>query len=273
VVTCDPLDPDAVFFDALKLFRYDGPDKHEVFDLVVHCAATAPHRVAIDTMPMNLVEDLLLDAAMFEWAVRTGQKHVVYMSSSAAYPVRLQRKGIRMQLDEELIDPAHPEQGDAAYGFTKLGGERMAHVARLAGVQVTVVRPFSGYGEDQGEKWPFGAFVARAMRREDPFTIWGDASQVRDWIHIDDVVKGILALVDAGVVEPVNLCTGVGTSMQEMVARICAAAGYSPEISVDAGAPQGVHHRVGNPDLLHRTYVPEVSVGEGIARAIAARGK
>jgi hypothetical protein len=41
-----------------------------------------------------------------------------------------------------------------------------------------VVRPFSGYGADQSADFPFGAFTARAARREDPFLIWGDVPRI-----------------------------------------------------------------------------------------------
>jgi nucleoside-diphosphate-sugar epimerase len=268
---CDPAHTELgvpYFEDALAVFRSKTAI---VYDLVVHCAATAPYRKAIDSQPMNLVDDLVLDAELFDWAVRTGQRHVVYMSSSAAYPVSLQRSGIRTRLSEPLVDPSKPELGDAAYGLTKLTGERMAEAARGAGVKVTVVRPFSGYGEDQGENWPFGAFVGRAVRREDPFTIWGDATQVRDWVHIDDVVNGILALVEQGVQEPVNLCTGIPTDMTTLARMICETAGYMPEFSVDADAPKGVHYRVGDPVTLLKYYTPRVSLQEGIERALKAR--
>lgn len=254
--------------DALDLFREDDT----VYDLVVHCAATAPYRSAIDGQPMNLIDDLLLDTAMFKWAVRTQQKHVVYMSSSAAYPVSLQKRGIRYQLHEANISLTQPELGDAAYGLTKLTGENMAEAVRKAGVKVTVVRPFSGYGEDQGENWPFGAFIGRALRKEDPFTVWGDGTQVRDWIHIDDVIGGILALVDAEVDVPVNLCTGLGTSMWELITKICDVTGHTPQIEAKLGAPEGVHYRVGNPTRLKQWYTPKVSLDEGIRRALQARG-
>jgi hypothetical protein len=56
-----------------------------------------------------------------------------------------------------------------------------------------------------------------------------------------------------------------------MVTKICAAAGYFPEIEVDKKAPQGVHHRVGNPWRLRQYYTPEISVEEGILRALKAR--
>jgi nucleoside-diphosphate-sugar epimerase len=216
------------------------------YDLVVHCAAP-PHRAAIDGQPATHVYNQLLDAAMFDWAIRTGQRRVLYFSSCA------------------VLD------GPDDYGALKLTGERMARQARAAGVPVTVVRPFSGYGEDQGTDWPFGAFLDRASRRDDPFTVWGDGGQVRDWIHVDDVVSGALAVVESGTKDPVSLCTGVGTSMLDLAQLACREAGYEPNFELRMDKPAGVAHRVGDPARLHRYYTPTVSIEEGVKRALAAR--
>ncbi len=231
--------------DAFHLFA-GAADRPLHFDLIVHAAASAPHRAAIDTEPMHMAYNLRLDAAMFDWAVRTGQGRVVYLSSCA------------------VLD------GPDDYGWTKLTGERQAGAARRAGLPVTVVRPYSGYGEDQGEDWPFGAFAARARRREDPFVIWGDGSQVRDWIHIDDVVNGALAVADSGTEEPVSLCTGIGTSMETLAQRICAAAGHQPRGFWFANhKPAGVPYRVGDPSTMLRYHTPQVSLKDGVRRALA----
>lgn len=238
VVGCDILR----FDDALSRFRSDSSR----YDLIVHAAAQSPHRSAIDNQPATHIYNQLLDAAMFEWAVSTKQGRVLYLSSCAA-------------LDAE------PD----AYGLLKLTGERMAAQARAAGLPVTVVRPFSGYGEDQGEDWPFGAFAARARRKDDPFTVWGDGSQVRDWVHIDDVVNGALAVADSGTAEPVSLCTGVETSMAELAGLMCAEAGYEPEFEFRLDKPAGQPYRVGDPSTLLRYYTPTVTIAEGVKRALA----
>jgi nucleoside-diphosphate-sugar epimerase len=241
VVECDPAGP--ARNDALDVFRLST----QCYDLVVHCAAQAPHRAAIDGQPATHVYNQLLDAAMFDWAIRTGQRRVLYFSSCA------------------VLD------GPDDYGALKLTGERMARQARAAGVPVTVVRPFSGYGEDQGTDWPFGAFLDRASRRDDPFTVWGDGGQVRDWIHVDDVVSGALAVVESGTEDPVSLCTGVGTSMLDLAQLACREAGYEPNFELRMDKPAGVAHRVGDPARLHRYYTPTVSIEEGVKRALAAR--
>jgi nucleoside-diphosphate-sugar epimerase len=134
-------------------------------------------------------------------------------------------------------------------------------------VPVTVVRPFSGYGEDQSEDFPFRAILERVKRREDPLTIWGDGTQVRDWIHIDDVIAGMLAVAESGTEEPVNLCTGVGTSMLELATLACLQVHHMPDITLLTDKPAGVAYRVGDPTRFHEFYKPQVPLVEGIARA------
>jgi len=248
-----------------------------VYDLVVHCAAVGAHRAAIDGQPMTFAQNMQLNAALFHWAMRTRQKRVLYISSSAAYPIEYQNilgGDHEMRLEEDMIDLWDPRLADGTYGITKLTGEHLAAAARAAGVPVTVVRPFSGYGEDQGTDWPFGAFVQRIRNGESPFTIWGSARQCRDWIHIDDVVKGMLSVAFAqrdgqSDGEPVNLCTGQGTSMSDLVHLMMNAVSRdSWTIVVDETKPLGVLNRVGDPTRFFEYYEPKVTIEEGVYRAL-----
>jgi nucleoside-diphosphate-sugar epimerase len=272
VMLCDVAYPGGLGLppkDALEAFRVIDDIR---FDLVVHAAASSPHRAAIDGEPQHFARNLQLDSAMFDWAVRTDQGRVLYLSSSAAYPIDLQddhatarhlrEDDIRWNGRRNLGNP------DAVYGWAKLTGEMLAEQARQAGLPVTVVRPFSGYGEDQTESFPFRALVERARRREDPFVIWGDGNQVRDWIHIDDVVAGMLAVAESGTDEPVNLCTGVGTSMRELAELACAVAGHAPRFEFLADKPAGVAYRVGDPARFRQHCKPTVTLAEGVERAL-----
>lgn len=218
------------------------------FDLVVHAAAVEPNRLAIDHQPASHIHNRLLDAALFDWALETEQRRVLYISSCAV-------------LDED------PDE----YGAYKLAGERLALLARRAGLAVTVVRPFSGYGSDQSVAFPFGAFVNRAIRRADPFEIWGDGTQVRDWIHVDDVVNGALAVAASQTEEPISLCTGMGTSMLDLARMIANMSGYSPHFDLRTEMPSGADRRVGNPGPFLRIYEVKVSLEEGIIRALNTR--
>jgi len=254
--------------DARDVFRHEATR----YDLVAHCAYHVGGRAAIDGEPRMLARNLELDAMLFDWAVRTGQGRVLYFSSSAAYPTDLQDDfAAARPLREDDIRPDRLNIGrpDARYGWAKLTGEQLARAAREAGLPVAVVRPFSGYGEEQDDTYPFRAFVERARHREDPFVIWGSGEQVRDWVHIDDVVAGALAVVESGTEEPVNICTGVGTSMLELARMCCEQTGYRPTFRTLPDKPTGVAYRVGDPTRFHQYWSPKVTLEAGVERALA----
>ncbi|MEU0937604.1 NAD-dependent epimerase/dehydratase family protein [Embleya sp. NPDC005971] len=264
--------------DCLHLFRrgdhgavdgYAALPTH--YDLAIHCAAIVGGRRSIDGSPLSIATNLALDAWFFRWLVdRHGARRAVYFSSSAAYPIALQGPDGRVLVESD-IDLAHPELPDQTYGWAKLTGEQLAAHAEAAGARVHVFRPFSGYGTDQDAAYPFRAFVDRARRQADPFEIWGDGNQVRDWIYIDDIVAAVLTAVDQDVPGPVNLATGRATSFNEFADMVTAEAGYRPAIRHEHAAPRGVAYRVGDPTRMKSFHVPQITLEEGIRRALADR--
>jgi nucleoside-diphosphate-sugar epimerase len=264
VVTCDVASmPDPK--DCRTVFA----ENHGPFDLVIHCAAVVGGRAKIDGAPMAVADNLSIDAALWQWALRTRPGRIVYFSSSAAYPTALQDH-VAVFLAEHHIDLEAIDHPDATYGLAKLVGEVQAELVRQEGVPVTVIRPFSGYGEDQALDYPFPSFIARAAAREDPFVIWGDGQQNRDFIHIDDIVDFTMACVDQGVDGPVNACTGRPTSFNELATLVCRQAGYMPDIEYLTDRPTGVRYRVGDPTLMHEVWRPRIPLEEGVRRALAA---
>src|SRR5687767_4547599 len=79
------------------------------YDLVIHAAYHVGGRVEIDGKPANLHLNAQLDANLFEWVVRTRQRHVIYFSSSAAYPTFLQASPDDYRLKETDISFDAPD--------------------------------------------------------------------------------------------------------------------------------------------------------------------
>jgi len=243
------------------------PGNSQPYDLLVHAAAVVGGRVSIDGDPLGIAQNMGIDHAALAWAVRTGTP-VLYFSSSAAYPVGLQVARGRPLYESDLHPQGTVGHPDQTYGWSKVTGEVMVDAARAAGATVSVVRPFSGYGTDQDTDYPFPAFVARAAAREDPFTVWGDGQQVRDFIHIDDIYAACVAIVGSGTTDPVNLATGVGTSFLDLARMVTEAGGYAPSIECLTDKPTGVRYRVGDPTRMRRYWEPKVSLREGVERAL-----
>jgi len=244
------------------------------YNLVVHGAYHVGGRATIDGNPSVLALNLALDANMFDWAVRTGQKHVLYFSSSAVYPVEFQTGELSMEgapwwrLEEHDADIDRALMPDARYGWAKLTGEKLAQAAREQGLDVTVVRPFSGYGPDQSMDYPFPSLLRRVLNQENPVNVWGSGDQVRDWIHVEDVVRGAMAAVERNDVHTTNLGTGVGTSMRQVIEMVMDITGYYAPINPLRDKPEGVMERVCDPTYMHTFYTPRISLEAGIREAV-----
>jgi nucleoside-diphosphate-sugar epimerase len=215
--------------------------------------------------------NLQLDGALFEWALRTKPGAVIYLSSSSVYPVVMQDGQSNLRLAEYHVNLSDPRLPDATYGWTKLTGERLAAEYAAEGGRVHIVRPFSGYGEDQSLDYPFPSFAQRARHRQDPFQIWGNGQQMRDWIHVDDVVAGALAVYEADVRTPINLCNGVGVLFDDLAVMFGRAAGYAPALEHLRARPAGVTRRIGDPRKMAEIYAPKVSLIEGIRRSLEVK--
>lgn len=253
--------------DALDYFR----DEARSCDLLIHCAALVGGRARIDGDPLAIATNLALDSWAFRWAARKAER-MVYFSSSAAYPVELQARSCpTTALAEWMIDLDHPRPPDATYGLAKLTGEMLAREAEANGLPVHIFRPFSGYGWDQDLDYPFPSFIRRAFRREDPFDVWGDGTQSRDFIHISDVVGAVVTAVEQDVRGPVNLCTGRATTFLEFAAMCLRATGSNASVLAHPDKPVGCWRRVGSPERMLEFYEPTVSLEEGIDAALHRR--
>jgi len=239
------------------------------FDLVIHLAAIVGGRATIEGEPLSVATDLSIDAEFFNWVHETKPTHVVYFSSSAAYPIELQKPEHRYRLAESDIRLDAVSNPDLTYGWAKLTGEYLSQF--ITDSKMYVFRPFSGYGSDQDADYPFPSFIDRALRKADPFDVWGDGEQVRDFIHIDDIVQAVLWHVQTGYDGTWNLCSGIATSFNDLAEMVCEEAGYKPVINHIRDAPVGVQYRVGNPYVSHHYFKPQISLREGIRLALQER--
>lgn len=239
------------------------------FDLVIHLAAIVGGRAKIEGEPLSVATDLSIDAEFFNWLQKTKPINVVYFSSSAAYPIEMQTDRHKHRLAEYDLDLADVANPDLTYGWAKLTGEYLAQF--VTDSNLYIFRPFSGYGSDQDSDYPFPSFIDRALAKADPFEIWGDGEQVRDFIHIDDIVQAVLWHVQTEYTGTFNLCSGIATSFNDLAKMICEEVGYTPEFNHVLAAPVGVTYRVGNPYLSHQYFMPRISLREGIKKALGER--
>ena len=252
-----------------------GLPKLPQFDEVYHLASVVGGRQVIDNDPLAVGIDLGIDSAFFLWAAKVNRPHrILYASSSAAYPVSLQEMGAKIALREDMIDfGSNLGKPDYTYGWSKLTGEYLARIAVAKyHLNVGVVRPFSGYGEDQEPVYPFPAIALRVAARQSPVRVWGSGLQGRDFVHIDDACEACVRtcrLVSDG--SAVNIGSGNLVTFIELARRMVEIEGYSAEVIGQLGQPVGVGVRFCDPTHMLKSlqWKPRISLDDGIARALA----
>jgi GDP-L-fucose synthase len=159
-----------------------------------------------------------------------------------------------------------------SYGWAKLTCEYLARLAyEKHGLKSVCYRPFSGYGEDQDDTYPFPSIVKRAIAHagQPLLTVWGTGDQMRDFIHIEDCVDGVLATMDRiDDADALNLSTGTFTSFKQFARMAAEVVGYTPEVHGLSDKPSGVFARGGDTaKQASLGFVARIPFTEGIRMA------
>jgi len=196
---------------------------------------------------------------------------VVYASSAAVYG---DVGGARAQEDM----PARPL---SAYGADKLGGELHARVAFSVHATPTLgLRFFNVYGPRQDPASPYSGVISifsRLVQQRKRLTIDGDGLQTRDFICVDDVVAHLLAGMDrlqrhpAG--EVLNVCTGTGTTVRELVDIIGNLVGWRPEIGFLPARVGDIRASLGDPTRARSalSVPPTMKLHTGLEKLLSAQ--
>ena len=266
-------------FDSFHFYREDCRDyfrrvRDTDFDYAFHLAAMVGGREMIENNPLAVAEDLSIDSAYWSWAVKTNPRKTICFSSSAAYPIKFQRAGDYRLLTEDLIEfGGDIGMPDMTYGWAKLTHEYLARLAfQKHGVKSVAYRPFSGYGEDQDDAYPFPSICKRVLSHAGAkqIQVWGTGDQMRDFIHIDDCVQGVIQTMDQ--VEDgsaINLSTGIYTSFKEFAKLAAQITGFDPEVTGLSVKPEGVFARGGDTRLQKQLgFEAGITFHDGIQRAL-----
>ena len=270
----NPLDYDNFHYfneDCRSWFENNMDDD---IDYVFHLAAMVGGRAMIENRPLAVADDLSIDAEYWQWAESAKPAKTVCFSSSAAYPISRQKADSYELLSEDMISfDSDIGMPDMSYGWAKLTCEYLARLAyEKHDLKSVCYRPFSGYGEDQDDTYPFPSICKRAIRHigEPTLNVWGTGEQMRDFIYIEDCVDGVLATMDKiNDGDALNLSTGIYTSFKQFARMAAEECGYEPEVIGLSSKPSGVFARGGD-TAKQAEYGYQWSTGfrEGIKKAL-----
>lgn len=227
--------------------------------------STGVAKAASFFVPHLVFNTLLMEAA------RMGDiDRYLYSSTIGIYPQALGAK------KEEIAWDGPPHPTNLYAGWAKRMGELQAesYKVEFGWDKIAIVRPANVYGPhdyfDPRSSMVVPSLISRAVAKEDPFVVWGDGSALRDFIYTDDVAEGmLLALEKSADCVPVNLASGVGVSIRELVDVI---AEWTPGLRVkwDTTKPSGEPSRVLDITRARQRlgFAPKVSLKDGIRKTI-----
>lgn len=183
-------------------------------DLIFHLISTSVPATS-NKNPVHDVESNLVNTVKLLELMRSAEvKRIVYLSSGGTVygnPTALP------------ITESHPTNPTCSYGIVKLAIEKYLQMyAELYELDVTILRPSNPYGPGQTHKGVQG-FIGTCIDKINsgqPIAIWGDGSVIRDYIYIDDVVSACVDAMNSKARGPLNVSSGVGYSLNQLIGMI-----------------------------------------------------
>ena len=247
-------------------------------DVVFHLAAIHGGRGFIETYPEAMLKNLVIDNRVFESSVRAGVKRVVHASSACAYPITLQAgEEFRNLLNES--EAGFSEQGkafpDGVYGWSKLMGEyQLATVCLKSSMTGRSARIFTAYGERENESHAAIALIAKSLMHLDPFPVWGNGNQTRNFTYVEDTVNGLLLLAaddrDIGF-DVFNVGSDCHIKVIDFIEEIFRQIGWHPsEFNFQLDKPVGVASRAADNEKIRNAFgwCPSTSIEHGIQKTV-----
>lgn len=240
-------------------------------DIVFHLAADHGGRGYVDTHQGATASNFLLDGSVFLACKEAGVEKVVFASSGCVYPNYLQADPNQiLYLKEDMVKVPH--DADNMYGWAKLMGElTLKSYYQDFGLKSVSLRYFTVYGSRAEESHAVIAMTARAFIGQNPFEVWGDGNQIRNWTHVNDIVGGTLLAA-----EKIDNAVAINLGTMERIRVIDAAKevlGYTKhnvEIKKLLDKPTGPYNRVAD-NTLAKTLLgwePKVKFIDGLHATI-----
>jgi GDP-L-fucose synthase len=235
---------------------------------VFHCAgAVSAAGVTINNPMSAITANLAISANVLEaaWAIKV--ERVQVYGSSTGYPVSTHP----IREDEMWSGPTHPSY--FGYGWMRRYLERMGEFVhqRSGATKVVIVRPTATYGRhdnfDPAASHVIPALIRKAVDKMDPFEVWGTGEEIRDFLHIKDLVRGCAeALEKMPTADPVNIGYGKVITVREIVQNILDAADHKAKVYFDPTKPTTIPVRMVDCSKARRElgFEPTISLQEGL---------
>jgi GDP-L-fucose synthase len=239
-------------------------------DFVFHLVGIKGSPLAVKTRPASFfVPVLLFNTNMMEAARVSKVERYLFTSTLGVYaPAK--------KFNEDDVWKTFPSPNDWYGGWAKRMGELQAEAYKVehGWDKIAIVRPANVYGPndnfDPVNSMVIPSLIRRVVEGENPLKVWGDGSEIRDFIHARDVARGmLLAMEKKADGTPINLGSGKGVQIKNLVTTICSCIDNPPKIAWDLSKKSGDKIRVMNVTRAQKIgFKPTISLATGIKETV-----
>ena len=201
-------------------------------------------------------------------------ERVNYASSACVYAPSLNKPGYLLKESDVLSTGEGFASSDNLYGFQKIMTEMtLKAYSQEYGLKASSCRFLTVYGAGEfPTTHAISMLIQRALRREDPFLVWGSGEQERGFTYVTDIVEGqLLAAEKIADGTAVNLGWNKRYKIKDVVKMILGIVGYNPELYFDKSKPEGPFSRALDISLAGKIlgWEPKVDLQDGLQMTVS----
>ena len=258
-------------FDLLKLENCFKATKD--MDYVFMAAANSSGAAVMETTPLvHLTPNVVMNSQMLAASYENKVKKFCFISSNTVYPLT------DFAVKEEDVTNEFYEKYFIV-GWMKRFSEIMCEMYSnkiKSPMETLVVRPGNLYGPFDKYTWTeskvIAALVRRAIEKHNPFEVWGDGLDLKDFLYIDDFTEGmLLAFAKSNHFMPINIASGIPVTIREVLAVILKTAGHNEaQVNFDSTKPTMIPKRLIDISKMQQltSWSPETSLTDGITKTM-----
>jgi GDP-L-fucose synthase len=221
-----------------------------------------------------LYENLMASANVIHVAHEVGVKRLLYLGSTCIYP-RLAPQPI----PEESLLTGPLESTNEGYALAKIAGLKLCEYYRRqfghlyhSAMPTNLYGPGDNYHPSHSHVMPalIRRFEEARLANAPTVTLWGTGTPLREFLHVEDLARGILFLLDQeNPPDWVNVGSGQEVSIKELAVLIKEATGFQGELRFDTSMPDGTPRKICDTTRIRSLgWTPQIPLSEGIKRTV-----
>ena len=238
-------------------------------DYVIHLAGMIANPKYVPTDFQITLNQITCLTNVIDACQRCGVKKFIDLNSGTGYPLK------DYPLKEEEYWDDEPYISYYGYGWMRRYREKvLEHCSHISDMKIYISRTTAVFGShdnfDLETSHVIPALIKRSLKGENPFVVWGTPDVVRDFIYVEDVINGMLLIIDKGnPMEPYNLGSGESITIGRLVESVLTAGDLKLNVEWDSTKPTTIPFKLADISKITKLgFVPKYTFEQGIKKTI-----